>query len=224
MTTTSSSTTLHDVRTNVELLDQDDQEAAAIESDHRLESDDKSQTINKVVRLDQYRTQREGKGAGSTEENESFTATLHSTASQKPLTDIPISGGGVFRKPSIEFTAVVRAQLTRPILDALEKIQPHALSPDALVYINDILHTIKQMERAIPRDPFLEVLFAFYDAVSFENQWKDFDATGFAEVRDVLKKCAKRPELRQSDIEKAIMRLEKIGLDTTPIPVVLDED
>ncbi|MDO8736786.1 MAG: hypothetical protein Q7K29_06855 [Thermoleophilia bacterium] len=220
MTPVSSSTKIiSDVPTSFEPWDQDYQDDD-MERNVLAEPDDRSRTSNNVL---QFSKDRGGK-AGTAEEIESFTETVPSIATRKSLLHIPISRGGESHRPSIEFTKVVRAHFTKPILDALQKAQPHALSPNASVYINDILHQIRQMEHKIPHDPFLEILYAFYDALAFKNKWMDFDATQFAMVREVLKRFAERSELRQSEIEKAIMKLEEIGFDTTPIPMAIDDE
>ncbi|NQU64855.1 MAG: hypothetical protein HQ517_11340, partial [SAR324 cluster bacterium] len=53
-------------------------------------------------------------------------------------------------QPSNEFVQLIRANFVPQILTALEDVQPHAQSPNALVYIDEILTTIKHMEIECP--------------------------------------------------------------------------
>ena len=108
------------------------------------------------------------------------------------------------------------------ILDDLEKIQPYASSIDAAVYINRVLHGIRQMEEHSPEDPFFNVLSAFYDALAFNNKWTNYTADQYLKVKAVLKKYSERSALDQKTIEKAINELEDIGFDTTPFTFDLE--
>lgn len=128
------------------------------------------------------------------------------------------------RQPSSEFIQLIRANFVPQILTALEEVQPHALSPNALVYIDEILTTIKNMESECPDDPLLEILFSLYDALSFENNWANTKGVEFNGANLLLKEYANRFPLRNREVEKAIMELEEIGFDTTPIPLIIENE
>lgn len=110
-------------------------------------------------------------------------------------------------------------QQIQPILKALDAIQPFTQTPDAALYVHQILHQIREFETTVPDDPLLEVLSGFYVALAYENLWADYDAGQFAAVQRILKKFADRPALKPMDIEKAIMEMEAAGFNTTPIPI-----
>lgn len=131
-------------------------------------------------------------------------------------------GARVSEEPTPSFMKIVRMHFLKPILDALRKVQSHVGSPDAAVYVNRILRTIRRLDEVSPRDPFLEVLFALHDAMSFENNWTFYNAEQFAKAWEILKKYSNREVLNQNGVEKAIMELEEAGFDTTPFPIVLD--
>jgi hypothetical protein len=127
--------------------------------------------------------------------------------------------------PSIRtslFMEIMKMHLLDPILDAFDKIQPHANSGDAAVYINRILHTIREMEDRSPKDPFLDILFALYDALAVDNNWTKYTADQYAKAKEVLEKYSKRSILNQKAIEKAIVELEEIGFDTTPFTLNIE--
>ncbi len=116
-----------------------------------------------------------------------------------------------------------RAEFVKPILKALDGIQPYAKTPNASLYANEILHKIRELEDISPNDPFLEILSGFYVALAFDNQWTDYKAEQYAAIRKTLKKFADRPTLKPSEVEKAVMEIEEIGFDTTPIPIVPED-
>ena len=143
----------------------------------------------------------------------SVSESSHSDSGQ-----IPFSSKGLpsYQKPSNEFLEIMKMHILNPIFDAFDKVQPYASSADAAVYVNKILHTIRQMEDRSPEDPFLDVLFALYDALAFNNNWTNYTAEQYSKAKKVLEKYSKRSLLDQKDVEKAIIELEDIGFDTTP--------
>ena len=126
-----------------------------------------------------------------------------------------------YRKVFLKFDMrrITRAIFMKSILQALDEIQPYVKTPDASLYIHDILHKIQEFEETSPNDPFLEILSGVYVALAFENQWMDYEAKQYTGIRKLLKTFAERPTLKSTDIEKVIMKMEEIGFDTTPIPI-----
>lgn len=217
MTPISSLMQISDTTTVVEAYEGDYRRETP-EGDVLDERDDRTRPSNKVVSLTDKIKERESR-VGSTEEFKKYTEILQTGPRSLSLTDTMKWGNEVSQQPSAEFTKIVRSHFTKPILAALQNIKPYALSLNAAVYIDEILHKIRQMEKDIPHDPFLELLYAFYDALAYENQWLLYNGDQFVQAKEVLKQFAERVDLPQSEVEKAIMRLEQIGFDTTPIPL-----
>lgn len=120
---------------------------------------------------------------------------------------------------SEEFIMIIRPLFVKPILKALKDIEPYTKTPDASLYVNEILHKIQELEVKSPNDPFLEILSGFYIALAFNNQWADYETEQYAAIRNILKRFAGRPALKLTEIEKAILEMEEIGFNTTPIPI-----
>ena len=120
---------------------------------------------------------------------------------------------------SPKFIRITRAIFVKSILHALDAIQSFAQTPDAALYVHQILHQIREFETTCPDDPFLEILSGLYMALAYDNLWADYEAGQFAAVLKILKNFADRSVLKPADIEKAIMKLEEAGFDTTPIPI-----
>ena len=122
-------------------------------------------------------------------------------------------------KSSDIFLRLMREYFVTPIMNSLQSVEPYAETSDAALYINDILHNIQELEKNSPFDPFLEILSGLYIALSYDNKWADYKGSQYAGLRKILKKFANRSSLQNSEIEKAIMAMEEIGFDTTPIPI-----
>lgn len=128
----------------------------------------------------------------------------------------------IHKKPSDNFIKIVRLHFLMPILNSLTQVQSYAKSPAAAVYIDEILHNIREMEKRSSSDPFLEVLFAFYDSLAPQGLWATYTAKQFAKARDVIIKISRKYPLSSSIIEKAILQLEEIGFETTPYSLASD--
>jgi hypothetical protein len=126
--------------------------------------------------------------------------------------------------PSEDFIMIMRSSLVKPILKCLRDVQHHAGTPNAALYINEILYSIRDLEDKSPHDPFLEVLSALYMALAYENQWADYTADQYESVGHLLRRLSRRPFPKPNYIEKAIIAMEDLGFDTTPIPISIEED
>jgi len=125
--------------------------------------------------------------------------------------------------PSQEFIMIMRSHFVNPILKSLDSIQPLAGTSAGAAYIADILNNIHRMAQRSPSDGFIEILLAVYDSLAFQGQWVTYNPEQFKNAYAILKKYAERPLLKPNDVEKAIMEIEKVGFDTTPIPLVIED-
>lgn len=110
------------------------------------------------------------------------------------------------------------------ILQALQQVQAHAGKPSAGISIRKILQTIKAVETEAPTDPVLEILFAFYDALAYNDLWATYTANQYRKAHQVLTRLGNRP-INTRQIEKAIAALDAAGFDTMPyVFSFVDED
>lgn len=128
------------------------------------------------------------------------------------------------KQPSNDFIMIMRSHFVNQILKSLHLIQPYAGTSSGAAYVADILRNIKIMEEKSPRDPFLEILYSLYDSLAFEGKWANYNCEHFKKAHDIIKKYVKRTLIKQRDLEKAITELEDGGFDTTPIPLIGEED
>jgi hypothetical protein len=116
---------------------------------------------------------------------------------------------------------ILRAHLAEQILDDLSKLARHYGEPSAAVYANGFFSTARLLRDQSPFDPYLEILMSLYDAMAFENRWLDYNKSQYEGAKAVLMSFANQ-ELNNKKIQKAVMKLEKLGFDTIPFGVDLD--
>lgn len=124
---------------------------------------------------------------------------------------------------SEDYIEIIRTHYINDILQALKKVQAHACTPGASVYINKVLHTIRLLEEKSPHDPALEVLLAFYDALAFDGLWATYTANQYRVAEQVLIRIGNE-SINTNKIENAIMALEQAGFDTMPYTFSLDDE
>lgn len=122
-------------------------------------------------------------------------------------------------QPNEQFLEIMRTHFIEPIIDSFEKVQMHANTANAALFINQVFHSIRDMEDESPYDPFLDILFAIYDALAIDNNWINYSAEQYNKIKEILRKYSSRTSLNQKAIEKAIVELEEAGLDTTPFTI-----
>ena len=155
---------------------------------------------------------KKGQGTGQARIGDVKAEILSVTSLYGPPVEIP-------EQPSQVFLMSMRKHFIKAILDALQSVEPYAKTSDAAPYIREILHNIKEMGKNSPLDLFLEILSGIYIALVFDNKWADYEPIQYSNLSETLKKFASRSSLNTNDIEKAIIEIEEIGFDTTPIPI-----
>jgi len=90
------------------------------------------------------------------------------------------------------------------------------------MYADSILRTIRAMRDLVPFDPYTEVAMALYDAMAFQDRWLDYTAEQYEGAHHLLRNLAVRSQLRNNDIENAIIALENLGFDTTPFEMNIE--
>lgn len=143
--------------------------------------------------------------------------------SRKVLDDPPVDVGGDFQKLDEKAERIIRVHFADQILTDLSKIRTVCGQSAAAVYASRLLRTILRMGDVLPYDPLLEILMALHDALAFENRWAEIGAAQYAKAYDLIKPLVGK-KLTLNQVEKAIMKLEAIGFDTTPIPLELDHE
>jgi hypothetical protein len=118
---------------------------------------------------------------------------------------------------------VLRAHFAREICTALRKIQPYCGKPGAAMYADVLLRSMRAMRDLAAQDPLLEVILALHDALAYKGRWADFRADQYEGAYQVVRTLSKRRAIRDNEIEKAIIKLENLGFDTTPF-VLSSED
>jgi hypothetical protein len=130
--------------------------------------------------------------------------------------DLLIPVGSPPHREEQDAERILRVHFVNSILADLRQIQRHCGTPAAAMYADNILRTIRAMRDLVSYDPYVEVVLALYDAMAFQNQWLHYTAKQYEGAHRVLWNLAKRPQLRNNDIENAIVALEDLGFDTTP--------
>lgn len=125
------------------------------------------------------------------------------------------------RQPELDATAerIIRKHFVETLLEDLRQIQEHSGQPSAANYAKQLFTTLRQARNVAACDPFLPVLMALHDALAYNNAWADYSSSQFEGARRVIGKYANQP-IYPAKAEKAIMELEDLGFDTTPISVL----
>jgi hypothetical protein len=153
---------------------------------------------------------------------------LHNEKSIRAL-DVPNLVLFVSPKPSEpaidpQAESILRSHYANLILADLKRIQPHAQTELAAIYAEKILRNMRSMRDASTHDPYLEVVMALYDAMVYEDRWADYASVNYEQAYSILKILATETNITREKVEKAIIKLEDAGFDTTPFCGITDFD
>jgi hypothetical protein len=113
-------------------------------------------------------------------------------------------------------TAILRSHFANGVVENLRKLQKHAGTARAAMYAASVFQMVRQMRDLAPLDPYLEAVMALHDALAFENSWMKYSVPQYEAAAKVLERLAAEKAVTAEKVEKAIVRLEQIGFDTTP--------
>jgi hypothetical protein len=136
--------------------------------------------------------------------------------------ELSVPGGSLALREDRDADRILRVHFVIPILADLRQIQQSCGTPAAAMHADSILCTIRAMRDLVPFDPYTEVAMALYDAMAFQNQWLNYTAEQYEGAHRILRNLAGRSQLRNNDIENAVMDLEDLGFDTTPLAMNVD--
>lgn len=109
-----------------------------------------------------------------------------------------------------------RIHFANLILRDIENIQQNIKYSTFVIYANSLLHNMLTMRDLLPYDPYTEVIMALYEALAFENTWKNYTFEQYEGAYQLLKNLAKVDKCTNEKVEKAIIKLEHLGFNTTP--------
>lgn len=125
-------------------------------------------------------------------------------------------------KPDQKAQLILRTHFVNQILADLSKIQKHCGNISAAVYVDSLLRTMRAMEELSPYDSYIEVVIALHDALAYQDNWDKFSAEQYKGAYRVLKELAQLQRINSDVAEKAVMKFEELGFDTTPFRLDID--
>jgi len=123
-----------------------------------------------------------------------------------------------------EAESIMRIHFASEMLSDLKQVQQHCHTPRAAMYVDSLFSTVRLMRDVSPYDPYMALVMALYDALAYRNSWADYKRDQYKEAYRILKQMADVKHLNKDRIDKAIMRLEAAGFDTTPFAIDVGDD
>jgi len=117
---------------------------------------------------------------------------------------------------------ILRVHFISQILTDLRQIQKYISKPEAAIYADSLLLTMRTMDEISPFDPFIEIVMAFHDALAYKNNWNKYSPDQYEGAYQILKEFVQKQNISSDTVEKAIMRFEKLGFETTPFDLDME--
>ena len=113
--------------------------------------------------------------------------------------------------------SIVRTFYTNKINESLQWLSKNHEKPlESTHYIQPLLENLKKYKEDYFEDPFSSFISALYDSLVFNDSWINLKKGQFSQLIKIIIPLNNNPKLDYENIDKAINKLEKLGLDTTP--------
>jgi hypothetical protein len=117
------------------------------------------------------------------------------------------------------FMLIMRTHHGEYILNSLERFIENINSNMVETYLNMFFKEIKKLKDDSPNDEFLEILYAIYDAMSYNNSWEKYDEKQYQRLYALLKIVVNETNLTNDKISKFIQKIESFGFATLPFEI-----
>lgn len=174
----------------------------------------KADVLNNLYKYDATQTEN-----ASNQEDSSFSGPGHTPAN----THKKSSANNIQASASSNYIEIIRSYYTKMIAQALQKVQTHAGTSAASVYIDKILHAIRDYEDKSPDDPLLEFLLALYDALAVDGLWASYTGEQYKAAEQILIRLV-NVSLTLANIAKAIAGLSQAGFNLLPYAYASESD
>jgi hypothetical protein len=113
---------------------------------------------------------------------------------------------------------IIRTTFTKKMFVSLKWLSDnHEMSDtDSIPYMQQFFEILKKYYEGHFEDPYSSFLTALYDALAYNDAWINLKKDDFKSIGNLMKGLNNQPNLDYDKIDKAINKLEKLGLDTTP--------
>ena len=127
--------------------------------------------------------------------------------------------------PSPTYLSVMSSHFVNDIVCELGQLEGmDSDSPSRTSCVDSVLQSICKMRKFAIDDVFSDLLLAFYDALTVDNKWTEYTNDQYGAARDLMIKLSERKNLREEAVDRALIKLEDIGFDTTPYSMEFSED
>lgn len=131
--------------------------------------------------------------------------------------NIPLAPNYEIEKTSQIAQKIERTFYTKKICESLKWLSQNHETPMASTpYIQLLLENLKMYKDDYFEDPFSSFISALYDALVFNNSWINIKKEQFTQLIEIIIPLNNNSDLDYDNIDKAINKLEKLGLDSTP--------
>jgi hypothetical protein len=123
---------------------------------------------------------------------------------------------------NLDYNKIIRVHYVKDLMRHLSAIQDHAGTTDASLYALRIFETIRQMEKEMPEDPLMHLIFALSDALVCADRWQTYTAAQYEQARSIVEQAAARDKYEFSHLAASLQHLESAGFVTLPFGMEID--
>jgi hypothetical protein len=117
---------------------------------------------------------------------------------------------------------ILRRHFVNEILRSIDGLRSNAHTSAGAMHFGNLLASAKNFTSTCPNDPYTSIVQALVDALAHHNQWIQYGPDQYSLASKLLRDSALVQDLTTNITEKAILKLEGHGFNTTAIADSLD--
>ena len=175
-------------------------------------------TIENDVVPDQNITPQEDIIADSKEFTDNGTNTLSIVARQRNRED----GSQISEGHSRDYTRIIRVHFCNELLELLQKLKDRAKTPQVAGPASEVIKKLRDYDQFGDADPLRLLFSSLHDSLVSDDMWASCTSEQYAGVWKIIAEISSKQRIVLRSVEKGVIALEKLGLNTTPFGIMDD--
>lgn len=131
-------------------------------------------------------------------------------------------GSQISEGHSQDYTKIIRVHFCNELLELLQKLKDRAETPEIADPASEVIRKLKDYDQFGDADPLRLLFSSLHDSLVFDDKWAICTSKQYAGIWKIIAEISSKPKIVLGSVEKSVIALEKLGLNTTPFGIMDD--
>ena len=131
-------------------------------------------------------------------------------------------GSQISEKRSQDYTKIIRVHFCNELLELLQKLKDRAGKPEVADPASEVIRKLKDYDQFGDADPLRLLFSSLHDSLVSDDKWASCTSEQYAGIWKIIAEISGKQRIVLGSVEKSVIALEDLGLNTTPFGIMDD--